>query len=233
MTPNIQAIRHAEAALRLIPPAASAAVLMRHAERGEFAEGDHGNDVLLTPQGKKDAITMGRLFGERRPLLFHSPVERCRQTADGIGSGAREWLPLRCDAFVEDMERASETLIRLPHEEGFYDEFIGELSSAKYEAPYPHFFPPLPSAAGLMAGLMPGEGQIAVGISHDWLINITAAHAAGRLLPREDFADYLDALFVWRDTGVLHYYHKGHSGECAQEFSREFDKAQKTQAPDK
>lgn len=230
MTTNNRAIRHAEAALRLIPPGAATAVLMRHAERGEFAKGDHGNDVLLTPQGEKDAIAMGRVFGERRPLLFHSPVERCRQTADGIGNGTREWLPLRCDAFVEDMECASETLMRLPGGDGFYDEFVRELSGAQHNAPYPHFRPPLPSAARLMAGLMPGEGQIAVGISHDWLINITAAHAAGRILPREDFAGYLDALFVWRDAGVLHYYHKGQSGHCARNFSREFNKAQNAQA---
>lgn len=230
MTTNIPAFLHAEAALRLIPPSSPAAVLMRHAERYEFAKGDHGNEVLLTPQGKKDAATMGRTFGERRPVLFHSPVERCRQTADGIGGGAQEWLPLRCDAFVEDIESAKKTLMRLPGGDGFYDEFVRELSSAQYDAPYPHFYPPLPAAARLMAGLMPGEGQIAVGISHDWLVNITAAHAAGRILPRKDFADYLDALFIWRDAGVLRYYHKGQSGHCAQTFSNELDKAQNVQA---
>lgn len=228
-----EAVRHAASALALIPPEASAAVLMRHAERGEFAKGDHGNEVLLTKQGEKDAVVMGGVFQNRRISLVHSPVKRCLQTALGIGcenalaEEPKEWLPLRCDAYVEDIERAKPTLARLPSGDGFYDTFVRKLSRTTYEPPYPHFFPPLPAAAGLMARLMPSQGdnKIVVGISHDWLVNVTASHAAGRVILRKDFAGYLDALFVWRDVDGLHYYHKGKSELCAESFAREFENA--------
>lgn len=227
------AVRHAASAVALIPPNASAAVLMRHAERGEFAKGDHGNEVLLTKQGEKDAVVMGGVFQNRRISLVHSPVKRCLQTALGIGcenalaEEPKEWLPLRCDAYIEDIEGAEPTLMRLVAGDGFYDEFVRTLSDTTYEPPYPYFFPPLPAAAGLMAGMMPaqGENKITIGISHDWLVNVTASHAAGCAIQRKDFADYLDALFVWRDADGLHYYHKGKSGLCAEGFAREFNNA--------
>lgn len=49
---SLNALQYFARALSLIPPTARIAVLMRHAERGSFTKGHHGNDVLahkLTP----------------------------------------------------------------------------------------------------------------------------------------------------------------------------------------
>ena len=56
---------HIKRALELIPMSASAAAVMRHAEREGFAKGHHGNDILLTPQGERDAFVAGELMTGR------------------------------------------------------------------------------------------------------------------------------------------------------------------------
>ncbi len=228
------ALRYATSALRLIPDGAKVAVLMRHATRGKIAKGYHGNDVLLTPQGEKDAIAMGSVFSTHRLALFHSPVERCRQTAVGIGSAnaqnvsLREWVPLGCGAFMENLEKARPTLNRLVIEDDFYDSFITEMSQAKNTAPYPFFRPPLVATAELISDLMPKEkGMIAIGVTHDWLVNVPVSHTMGSTIERRFYADFLDALFVWELSGDLSYYHKGRTGACAESYQREFARAQR------
>ena len=222
-----RAVERAVAALALIPPAAPAAALMRHAERGEIPKGTSGNEVLLTPQGGRDAEEMGRLMRGRVSALRHSPVERCGQTAMQIQLGAdgpapAEWRPLAFHAFVDDVDSASPTLLRLVSEKGFYDRFVSAMSTSD-EAPYRGFAPPLVAAAKLAARMMPDESGISVNVTHDWLVNVSAARASGRETKRPDYAGFLDALFLWEEDGRTMFYYMGKSGRCAPDFQREYD----------
>lgn len=219
-----QTIVHAICALALIPPGASAMALMRHAERYGMTKGHHGNDILLTPQGKKDSTEMGRLFRGHVCGLRHSPVPRCMQTAECMCESAdcpvsQEWLPLRCDVFVDDFDSALPTLRRLLSENGFYERFVGKMSTSA-EPPYPHFKHPLKAAAELTAKSLIGSG-ICVNITHDWLVNVTASRASGQETKRPDYAGYLDALFLWKESGQAMFYYKGKTGPCAPDFVRE------------
>jgi len=70
---------------------ACTAILMRHAERGHFNHPAEGASVPITPQGAIDAEALGRSLAQFGKLhLSHSPVGRCRQTAEALGRGALE-----------------------------------------------------------------------------------------------------------------------------------------------
>lgn len=214
-------LNHVKRALELIPISAPAAVVMRHAERGKFARGHHGNDILLTPQGERDAFEMGALMEGRVSRLLHSPVPRCLQTAENLRKGGcvdahpREWLGLRCDVYVDDFNLALDTLTRLVSEDGFYDVFVDRMSVSGEDVPYPHFKPPLNGTGDLIRRLCAPENKgMCVAITHDWLVNVAASYATGAVTGRSDYAGFLDALFVWLDDGLLMFYYKGRTGRC-------------------
>lgn len=79
------------ATIRSLPQDTDAAVFLRHAER--FAIVDYADPTLaeLTPSGIAAAEAFGALLqGFERVRIFHSPVKRCRQTAEGIARGAAD-----------------------------------------------------------------------------------------------------------------------------------------------
>jgi len=72
----------------LAPDGATAAIL-RHAARFPIADPAHPTLAEITPDGAAAAEAMGRrITGFDRVRLFHSPVKRCRQTAECIARGA-------------------------------------------------------------------------------------------------------------------------------------------------
>lgn len=74
--------------LRSLPAQTNAAVFLRHAERFPIlAAADH-TLAELTPNGHAAAEAFGtRISGFDRVRIFHSPVKRCWQTAEGIALG--------------------------------------------------------------------------------------------------------------------------------------------------
>lgn len=223
-----RALAQAAEALRLIPPNAPAFALMRHAERGKIPQGSAGEEILLTPRGESDSLEMGRLFHGRVSAMRHSPVFRCRQTAEKIlenagGPTPIEWAPLAFHAFVDNEGVAKSTLLRLVTERGFYDRFVSAMSTSAF-APYSGFKRPLAGAVGLAAQMTSDKG-VHVNITHDWLVNVTASLVSGRETDRPNYAGFLDALFVWEEDGQTLFYHMGKTGACAPEFQRELDAA--------
>jgi broad specificity phosphatase PhoE len=68
-----------------------AAVLLRHSAREEIKDARSAIEALLTPEGKAAARAFGSgLPADRSVRIFHSPVERCRETALQIAGGLRE-----------------------------------------------------------------------------------------------------------------------------------------------
>lgn len=66
-------------------------VLLRHAERYEITNPTIGEHTLLTPRGEQQAYRLGIALGAQTPVrIFHSPVPRCRQTAEHLFSGLKE-----------------------------------------------------------------------------------------------------------------------------------------------
>ena len=227
-----ESLEHVGKVLRMIPASAPAAAVMRHAERAKFANGHHGNDIMLTAQGKRDALEMGVAMKGRVSGLLHSPVPRCGQTArriakgSGYGIAVREWQGLRCDVYVKDFNLALGTLSRLVSEDGFYDIFIGRMSGAGKNVPYPWFHPPLTGAANLIGHLISRrQSGICVAVTHDWLVNVAASCASGIAVTRRNYAEFLDALFVWKAGATWLFYYKGETGRCSSEFECELRSA--------
>jgi hypothetical protein len=71
-----------------LPDINPVALLIRHAERFPLNDMREAIKPLLTEKGKKDAFDLGLELLSFCPVkIFHSPVERCRQTAEGISIG--------------------------------------------------------------------------------------------------------------------------------------------------
>ncbi len=65
--------------------------MVRHAEREPVRKAEDFMGALLTAQGHQDALEFGRaLSGYSAVNAWHSPIERCAQTARGIVAGAVE-----------------------------------------------------------------------------------------------------------------------------------------------
>ena len=66
-------------------------ILIRHAERYSLKGAKNPNDALLTEKGIDDAREYGKSLLPFSPVtLYHSPLTRCRQTAESIHSGLVE-----------------------------------------------------------------------------------------------------------------------------------------------
>jgi hypothetical protein len=64
------------------------AILIRHAERHPIVDWQRVHEPLLTEKGKRDSLEFGRALVGLSPVeIYHSPSERCRQTAEGIHQG--------------------------------------------------------------------------------------------------------------------------------------------------
>lgn len=180
------------------------AILSRHAERFAIESVDDSLAALLTEDGKAAARRLGgrmRRFAEL--TLYHSPVERCRQTAEQIAAGAAEaGLEARLAGskfelggpYMNDWQ----TVMRMVIEGGagvfVRDWFSGKLPEGLAVEPQ--------SAARQQLDVMLAEldGQpagLTVNVSHDWNV----------LLLRHFFFEFDDRALGWPDylEGVAAY----------------------------
>ena len=67
----------------------AAAVVLRHAQRFPIIDPSEPTLAEITPAGAAAAEALGRrIAGVDRVRIFHSPVKRCRQTAECLAQGA-------------------------------------------------------------------------------------------------------------------------------------------------
>lgn len=68
----------------------SIAVVLRHSIREEIIDARISHEISLTNKGKKLAFEFGTLLpADRRILIFHSPVPRCKETGELILKGVK------------------------------------------------------------------------------------------------------------------------------------------------
>jgi hypothetical protein len=78
-------------AIASLPADSPAAAIMRHAARYPIANSAQPTLAEITPEGAAAAEAMGqRLSGFAHVRLFHSPVKRCKQTADCLARGLQK-----------------------------------------------------------------------------------------------------------------------------------------------
>jgi len=77
--------------LETLPVDGSSAAILRHAARFPIVDPTRPTLAEITPEGAVAAEDWGRrITGFDRVRLFHSPVKRCRQTAECIARGAQK-----------------------------------------------------------------------------------------------------------------------------------------------
>jgi hypothetical protein len=184
------------------------AVLMRHAERPEPEDLPPGTELELTQCGRDESFELGRRLGTRIRRIAHSPVLRCRQTADSILLGSGTFAKLVLDdrlggpgLFIEDSREASATFATLG--------VPAVLASLIAGRQLPGLARPDLASAAMIDHVTTGcEGQppgLYLFITHDALLAPTLGWLFGREV---ELPDFLDALLVWRDEAAMHARHR-------------------------
>lgn len=204
------------AALASLPEGAPAVLFARHAERYTIEGAASPDDVPLTPAGEEAA----RLFGSRLPTarflrLFHSPILRCKTTAELIAGGfaaaggqvAFEGaLPGLCRSYLVD-RRGMNALVRRYGGGGSYalirDWFDGRFDPAIID-------PCSVAAEGLRrlaenAAAYAGPGSLTILVTHDWEILTLREAFLGARHEEVGWVDYLDGLALAREGDTTHF----------------------------
>lgn len=193
------------------------ALVLRHAERFPVRNLKNPMDALLTEKGKADSADFGRGLSGLAPLtLFHSPVERCRQTAEGIARGIRD------TGGAAELRGAAEHLGG-PYIRGGFDSVpkmvrkygMSDFLRTWFDGNLPgDTLLSLPEAAELIFGYivqtLADIGTNTAMITHDWTIMILREYFLD--LPHESagFPGFLDGMAVYRKGGTLRVcYHGG------------------------
>ena len=75
--------------LELTAPYASSALIIRHSIREAIPDGQAGNNVPLTAEGRELARILGASIADRLSTVTSSPIGRCKETAEHLLIGAR------------------------------------------------------------------------------------------------------------------------------------------------
>jgi broad specificity phosphatase PhoE len=186
------------------------ALLVRHAERGPITDLARHHEVLLTPEGHRRAHTSGERLGDALHVvdvaLLHSPIERCKQTADGLHKGLTtkgkqavvvgERHALGA-SYLKDDAGLARAFLR--HGRGFVRAwFDGDIDTA--------FIDPCDVvAARQMQALREAleAHAFVVAVSHDWNIAALKEHTLGLRHEEHGWPQFLDGVVAWVDGTKL------------------------------
>jgi hypothetical protein len=187
--------------LSLIPEGTATALIIRHSIRGEIPEGETGNDVPLTTEGRQLAELFGATVSSRLASIMSSPVGRCTETAEHIvkGSGIAFAVPtsrLLGDpgVFIADGQ-AAWINFRTLGTRGVMLHLAGR------DTALPGMHPPQVAAHILLNHVLdrcdtPG---IHIFVTHDVVLAGIAGQLIGGIRSADDLPGFLDGAFFWRD----------------------------------
>ncbi|MDP2340665.1 MAG: histidine phosphatase family protein [Deltaproteobacteria bacterium] len=186
-------------------------ILVRHAERGAITDLSRHHEVLLTPQGHRCAASSGeRLAAAVDALdgvaLFHSPIERCKETAVGLhkgltAKGKQAVVVGERHAFGASYLKDDAGLARafLRHGRGFVRAwFDGDIDAA--------FIDPCDIVAQRQLLALREELELhpfVVAVSHDWNIAALKEHTLGLRHEDHGWPQFLDGVVAWVDGNKL------------------------------
>ncbi len=166
-----------KAFIESIPPSGTIAMIIRHAERHPIEDMNNPFAAMLTNKGVDDAFHLGAAMAGRGPLrLFHSPVDRCRDTALNIHRGvARQGgaahyagpiMDLGAPYVKSDWPRIAALVRQVGHDHFLRRWFSGGLPE--------DLLMPLEEAATLQAGVLAAQllqaDTSTINVTHDWNI---------------------------------------------------------------
>ncbi len=203
----MRALRH----LAHIPAAAPVVLLVRHGEKAEKQPGIEDRDRPLTADGKESARAEGEKLVQaaagRRVTVWHSPVGRCRETAEQIAAGAGVGKIQECPRlegypdFAAERKTKDDAIAREEARDAnrsFKD--VVDMLSAKDG--YPGFPRPSRGAARFADFLLArAAAGINVNVSHDWIMYLAAFFSGAEKLPfTKARPGYLETLLLLREN---------------------------------
>lgn len=189
-------------------------IIMRHAERFDITTMKNALDALLTEKGKQDALELGKQLSLLEKVdLYHSPVERCRETAEKLQEGLTKegaiseirghLLQLGGPYIVGPWQEVIAGIEQHGHDGFLRKWFSGTLS--------PELIKSLPDAAYEQAEILSlqldDSSRSCINVTHDWNIMILREHYFGLDHETVGMPDFMDGMVAWkeRDGIVLCY----------------------------
>lgn len=195
------------------------AVILRHAARYPILDLARPELAEITPEGAEAAQAWGqKIDGFAQLRLFHSPVKRCRQTAECIADGAvRAGLRVVHSGpesalgvtYIRDLAEAGR--LSQVHGEHFVRMWLrGEVS--------PSVIMETKQVARTKIDCLmhrldePGRADncLDVHVSHDWNIMVLREHMLGLRHEETGWLGYLDGLCMALDEGALAVAYRAH-----------------------
>lgn len=179
------------------------AAMLRHAARHAITDPHQPHLAELTDEGRAQAEEFGvALRGFARVRLFHSPVVRCRDTAECIARGARRvevevelagGRPELGIDYIRDLAEAARlTALHRDHFVRLW--FEGAVPASVID--------PIPELARLKLGFVRDglaelegrSGVLDLHVSHDWNILALREHCCGVRHEEAGWLDFLDGI---------------------------------------
>jgi hypothetical protein len=191
-------------------------IIIRHAERHPIEQMINALEVQLTERGMKDSYDLGEMLARFCPInIYHSPVPRCRQTAENILEGV--WsldgratlsgylLELGGPYITGDWGTITASIEKQGHTRFLRRWFDNELPATLVMS--------LPDAARVqlkvLANQLAATDVSSINITHDWNIMILREYYFN--LKHEDVGDpdFLDGLYAYMsDEKIILGYHE-------------------------
>lgn len=200
--------------LSSLPVQADAALILRHAERGDIPQGTFGMDVELTDSGVASAEGLGSMLYGIRPLVCASasPVPRCVSTATAIlrGGGwpeevALDWRLGDPGPFVVDEEVSGALFLEI--------DTLEIVSRQLTHAEPPAGMRPVREGIDLLLGLtvnkLRSRGRLDIHVTHDAILAVLVAYLYRLPVDEISWPGYLDGLLLWRSGDRVNFIWRG------------------------
>ncbi len=201
--------------LKNIPAGKKITIILRHAERDPIQTMERAFDALLTENGKKAAARLGEKISEFNPYTFyHSPVDRCRETAESMIKGisakngkadlAGMDLILGAPYLKGDWKIIADMVTKQGQEKFIRSWFNGEVSEEI-------ILPLQQSAKKQLSGLIKQLSNTktnCVNITHDWNIVLLKEYFFGIQHEQDGMPGYLDGMFAFIENEIVNLFYR-------------------------
>ncbi len=187
------------------------AIILRHAERHPIVNYSNALDPCLTEKGEEDAYQFGTILKAINPVkLFHSPVQRCKQTAEKIHAGLLSidqkasiggyLIELGGPYITSPWEGITAKLEHMGHAAFIRKWFNNEFP--------PDYIMPLGLAARsqlrILFRQLASDDASTINVTHDWNIMLLREFYFGLRHEEIGEPDYLDGLYAHIRDDALH-----------------------------
>lgn len=191
--------------ISLLPKNKAIAGLIRHAERSIIPKGELGNELRLTPYGKKSTQLLTNLLSNHLIKVFTSPVQRCVQTAKILLTGAQCKLVSSSNLlgdpgiFITDAASTDNYFL-------CYSPLEIVCQLLNQEANPPGFCRSTNAAVEQLLHFLinnSAEAGITLFVTHDSILSVVLGSLFQEKTIESIWPDFLESLFIWYEPPYL------------------------------